>query len=343
MGRVKLQMKRIENTANRQITFSKRKNGLIKKAYELSVLCDVDVALIMFSPSRRLSLFSGNKSIEDILARYINYSRHERGSLHNEEILRSILNKLKSEVNQTFQTISPVSADFDHVQEIQQEILYCKSQMEEVENQLRIFEGDLSKITTLPDIELLEQILEKTLNRLYMCKQVLGVCNSSSAIAVQPQIHLPPNADELVIAAGSSTTQPTYLDPQVEILNFLSANGFLPLSSDSAPQPVAVVAPMLPLDSQNTNLDDDMINLANGFEGENNNRRSIVAQVQQEHLEIEQGTDVNLLQWNQLYPTAKTTTSTSYVSAVHTSNMTCTYGCLFPLVPVQCIPSTSTS
>jgi hypothetical protein len=61
MGRVKLQIKRIENTTNRQVTFSKRRNGLIKKAYELSVLCDVDVALIMFSPSGRLSHFSGNK------------------------------------------------------------------------------------------------------------------------------------------------------------------------------------------------------------------------------------------------------------------------------------------
>ena len=61
MGRVKLQIKKIENTTNRQVTFSKRRNGLIKKAYELSVLCDVDVALIMFSPSGRVSLFSGNK------------------------------------------------------------------------------------------------------------------------------------------------------------------------------------------------------------------------------------------------------------------------------------------
>ena len=58
---MKLQIKKIENTTNRQVTFSKRRNGLIKKAYELSVLCDVDVALIMFSPSGRVSLFSGNK------------------------------------------------------------------------------------------------------------------------------------------------------------------------------------------------------------------------------------------------------------------------------------------
>lgn len=61
MGRVKLPIKKIENTTSRQVTFSKRRNGLIKKAYELSVLCDVDVALIMFSPSGRPTLFSGNR------------------------------------------------------------------------------------------------------------------------------------------------------------------------------------------------------------------------------------------------------------------------------------------
>jgi hypothetical protein len=61
MGRVKLQIKRIENNTNRQVTFSKRRNGLIKKAYELSVLCDIDIALIMFSPSNRLSHFSGRR------------------------------------------------------------------------------------------------------------------------------------------------------------------------------------------------------------------------------------------------------------------------------------------
>ena len=68
MGRVKLQIKKIENTTNRQVTFSKRRNGLMKKAYELSVLCDVDVALIMFSPSGRASFFSRNKRFADFYA-----------------------------------------------------------------------------------------------------------------------------------------------------------------------------------------------------------------------------------------------------------------------------------
>lgn len=51
-------MKRIENATSRQVTFSKRRNGLLKKAFELSVLCDAEVALIIFSPRGKLYEFS---------------------------------------------------------------------------------------------------------------------------------------------------------------------------------------------------------------------------------------------------------------------------------------------
>ncbi|KAG5558482.1 hypothetical protein RHGRI_008426 [Rhododendron griersonianum] len=61
MVRGKIEMKRIENGTSRQVTFSKRRNGLLKKAYELSVLCDAQVALIIFSPTGRLHEFSSSK------------------------------------------------------------------------------------------------------------------------------------------------------------------------------------------------------------------------------------------------------------------------------------------
>ncbi|KAK1578441.1 hypothetical protein Q3G72_030289 [Acer saccharum] len=53
-------MKRIENTTSRQVTFSKRRNGLLKKAYELSVLCDAEVAVIIFSQKGRGYEFSSS-------------------------------------------------------------------------------------------------------------------------------------------------------------------------------------------------------------------------------------------------------------------------------------------
>nr|AIZ95415.1 MADS19 [Apostasia odorata] len=69
MGRGKIEIKRIENTTNRQVTFCKRRNGLLKKAYELSVLCDAEIALIVFSSRGRLYEYSNN-SIKATIERY---------------------------------------------------------------------------------------------------------------------------------------------------------------------------------------------------------------------------------------------------------------------------------
>nr|AXR70627.1 MADS-box 5 [Momordica dioica] len=57
MGRGKIEIKRIENANNRQVTYSKRRNGLFKKAKEITVLCDAKVASIIF--------FSSNGKLHD--------------------------------------------------------------------------------------------------------------------------------------------------------------------------------------------------------------------------------------------------------------------------------------
>uniref|UniRef100_K9LXJ0 AGL6-like protein 1 n=1 Tax=Iris fulva TaxID=92176 RepID=K9LXJ0_9ASPA len=69
MGRGRVELKRIENKINRQVTFSKRRNGLLKKAYELSVLCDAEVALIIFSSRGKLYEF-GSSGTSKTLERY---------------------------------------------------------------------------------------------------------------------------------------------------------------------------------------------------------------------------------------------------------------------------------
>lgn len=51
MGRGKIEIKRIENNTSRQVTFSKRKTGLLKKAEEISVLCDAKVSVIIVAPN----------------------------------------------------------------------------------------------------------------------------------------------------------------------------------------------------------------------------------------------------------------------------------------------------
>ncbi|KAL2329789.1 hypothetical protein Fmac_017370 [Flemingia macrophylla] len=68
MGRGRVELKRIENKINRQVTFAKRRNGLLKKAYELSVLCDAEVALIIFSNRGKLYEFCSSSSFNFFFA-----------------------------------------------------------------------------------------------------------------------------------------------------------------------------------------------------------------------------------------------------------------------------------
>ncbi|XP_024977577.1 developmental protein SEPALLATA 1-like isoform X1 [Cynara cardunculus var. scolymus] len=72
MGRGRVELKRIENKINRQVTFAKRRNGLLKKAYELSVLCDAEVALIIFSNRGKLYEFCSTSNMLKMLERYQN-------------------------------------------------------------------------------------------------------------------------------------------------------------------------------------------------------------------------------------------------------------------------------
>ncbi|XP_022999842.1 MADS-box protein SOC1 isoform X1 [Cucurbita maxima] len=74
MVRGKTQMRLIENATSRQVTFSKRRNGLMKKAFELSVLCDAEVALIIFSPRGKLYEFA-NSSMQATLERYRKHAK----------------------------------------------------------------------------------------------------------------------------------------------------------------------------------------------------------------------------------------------------------------------------
>ncbi|CAL9093716.1 unnamed protein product, partial [Musa textilis] len=71
MGRGKIEIKRIENSTNRQVTFSKRRNGIIKKAREISILCEAQVSVVIFSSSGKMSEYcSPAATLPKILERY---------------------------------------------------------------------------------------------------------------------------------------------------------------------------------------------------------------------------------------------------------------------------------
>ncbi|BAT99168.1 truncated transcription factor CAULIFLOWER A-like [Vigna umbellata] len=84
MGRGRVQLKRIENKINRQVTFSKRRGGLLKKAHEISVLCDAEVALIVFSHKGKLFEYATDSCMEKILERHERYAYAERQLVAND-------------------------------------------------------------------------------------------------------------------------------------------------------------------------------------------------------------------------------------------------------------------
>jgi MADS-box transcription factor len=63
MGWGKIKIKRIENPTSKHVTFSKRRGGLLKKAHELVMLCDAEVALIIFSSTGKLFEFASSGSL----------------------------------------------------------------------------------------------------------------------------------------------------------------------------------------------------------------------------------------------------------------------------------------
>ncbi|CAA3016147.1 MADS-box SVP-like isoform X1 [Olea europaea subsp. europaea] len=79
MVRQKIQIKKIDNLTARQVTFSKRRRGVFKKAQELSTLCDAEIALIVFSATGKLFHYSSSSMMELI-------ERHGRQSENSSKL-----------------------------------------------------------------------------------------------------------------------------------------------------------------------------------------------------------------------------------------------------------------
>uniref|UniRef100_A0A453J6V9 MADS-box domain-containing protein n=1 Tax=Aegilops tauschii subsp. strangulata TaxID=200361 RepID=A0A453J6V9_AEGTS len=66
-----VELRRIEDRTSRQVRFSKRRSGLFKKAFELGLLCDAEVALLVFSPAGRLYEYASSRYMQGVLCLFI--------------------------------------------------------------------------------------------------------------------------------------------------------------------------------------------------------------------------------------------------------------------------------
>ncbi|XP_010555411.1 PREDICTED: MADS-box protein SVP-like [Tarenaya hassleriana] len=137
MSREKIQIKKIDNATARQVTFSKRRRGLFKKAEELSVLCDADVALIIFSSTSKLFEYSSSSMKKMI-------ERHSSQSKNSEKLNRPSLE---------LQLVD----DSEHSR--------LSKELVEKSHRLRQMRGDELQGLDMEELQQLEKALEAGLNR----------------------------------------------------------------------------------------------------------------------------------------------------------------------------------
>uniref|UniRef100_A0ACD5VB10 Uncharacterized protein n=1 Tax=Avena sativa TaxID=4498 RepID=A0ACD5VB10_AVESA len=149
------EMRRIEDATSRQVTFSKRRSGLLKKAFELGVLCDAEVALIVFSPRGRLYEYASAPDLQKTIDRYLN---HTKGSTPaNEKAVKTAGAQMcRSEATALKQKINAIEA---YQRKLSGEGLgSCSAQeLQELELQL---EKSLSNIRQKKQKKMMDQILE---------------------------------------------------------------------------------------------------------------------------------------------------------------------------------------
>ncbi|CAH8344543.1 unnamed protein product [Eruca vesicaria subsp. sativa] len=166
MGRVKIPMRKIASRHRRNITFAKRKNGLLKKAYELFILCDVQMVLIMFSPAGKLFIFDTKTRMEETIKKYMDMPiRPSRLPVPDEAYIRQWIDIMRLE------------SHYPEPNEIENEIFKYHCELAKVEQQLGYFLKPPNQWATRDDIEYQEKLLEETLDKVRSRKKYLKARN----------------------------------------------------------------------------------------------------------------------------------------------------------------------
>ncbi|XP_044491845.1 agamous-like MADS-box protein AGL30 isoform X2 [Mangifera indica] len=171
MGRVKLKIKKLENTNGRQATYAKRKHGIMKKANELSILCDIDIILLMFSPTGKPSLCNGKRSIEEVMAKFAQLTPQERAKrkLESLEALRKTFKKLDHDVNiQEF-----LGTSSQTIEDLTNQTKLLQTQISEIHRRLSYW-TNLEKINNIEHLGQMENSIRESLNQIRLHKENLG-------------------------------------------------------------------------------------------------------------------------------------------------------------------------
>ncbi|KAM7491325.1 hypothetical protein LguiA_034246 [Lonicera macranthoides] len=202
MVRGKTQIRRIENASSRQVTFTKRRNGLLKKAFELSVLCDAEVALIVFSPTGRLYEFSSS-STKKIIERY----------QRNANDLGTNSNKATTEENMRL------------TQRAKEEAATMMKKIQLIEDSKRMLMGEGLESCTTDELQLIEDQVEQSLRKIKTKKNQL----------IKEQV------DQLKMQGRVIEQKNAELHKKLEIMSELPQPLHLPIIQEDVPEKSIIV------------------------------------------------------------------------------------------------------
>ncbi|CAA3015516.1 agamous-like MADS-box protein AGL62 [Olea europaea var. sylvestris] len=173
-GRKKIEIKKIENLSNRQVTFSKRRGGLFKKASELCILSGAEIAIIVHSLGKRVFTF-GHPNIDSIIERFLNGS--SRNSESNSQAL----------VENNFPNMPDYNRHYSH---ISRELEVEKKRKEAIDEAKRVDDGSdgfwwdaAVDGLELDELELYMTKLEELMKNVNIKANDLMLLHSSSSLA----------------------------------------------------------------------------------------------------------------------------------------------------------------
>nr|ALI16960.1 dormancy-associated MADS-box transcription factor [Pyrus pyrifolia] len=138
----KIKIRRIDYLPARQVTFSKRRRGIFKKAEELSILCESEVAVIIFSQTGKLFDYSSS-STKDVIARYKLHTGGEKSD-------QITLHQLQSEKENTIR---------------------LSKELEDKTRKLRQMKGEDLQDLDLYQLNKLEKLVEASVGRVIKTKE----------------------------------------------------------------------------------------------------------------------------------------------------------------------------
>ncbi|MED6180554.1 hypothetical protein PIB30_011317 [Stylosanthes scabra] len=183
LGRQKIPIEKIPKKSHLQVTFSKRRSGLFKKASELCTLCGVEITIVVFSPADKAFSF-GHPEVESIIDRYLVLNPPHESMSSTQQLVEAHRNANLRDLNmQLTQLLNHLemekkrAEELDHVRKVRQRQFWWERPVDNL--------GLHELLQLKASIEELKKNLSKHANKIIimdqtnMPSQIIGVNNNN--------------------------------------------------------------------------------------------------------------------------------------------------------------------